>query len=59
MRILDPNGQHSLFYNFAFATLAIDALPRNCYLKGGDLLPFDVILCQPDEDMESFQHLYE
>jgi hypothetical protein len=40
----------SLFFN--------DALPRNGYLKDGDLLPFDVILCQPDEELEAFLRLY-
>ncbi|MFO1440198.1 MAG: hypothetical protein U1F81_17890 [Verrucomicrobiaceae bacterium] len=58
-RISDPTGQHSLFFNYAFQTLAIDALPRNCYLKDGDLLPFDVILCQPDEELEAFLRLYD
>ncbi|MFM2142233.1 MAG: hypothetical protein RLZZ476_777 [Verrucomicrobiota bacterium] len=58
-RIVDPTGQHSLFFNYAFQTLAIDALPRNCYLKDGDLLPFDVILCQPDEELEAFLRLYD
>ena len=41
----------SLFFN--------DALPRNGYLKDGDLLPFDVILCQPDEELEAFLRLYD
>lgn len=58
-RIVDPTGQHSLFFNYAFQTLAIDALPRNCYLKDGDPLPFDVILCQPDEELEAFLRLYD
>lgn len=52
-------GQHSLFLKYAFQTLAIDALPRNCYLKDGDLLPFDVILCHPDEELEAFLRLYD
>lgn len=57
-RILDPAGQHTLFYNYAFEPLAIDALPRNCYLHERGLLPFDVILCRPDEEMESYLRLY-
>lgn len=57
--IPDPTGQHSLFFNDAFQTLAIDALPRTCYLKDRDLLPFDVILCRPDEEMEVFLKLYD
>jgi hypothetical protein len=58
-RIPDPAGQHDVFFNYAFQTLAIDTLPRNCYLKDGDLLPFDVILCQPDEELEAFLGLYD
>lgn len=58
-RIVDPTGQHLLFFNHAFQTLAIDALPRNCYLKDGDLLPFDVILCQPDEELETYLGIYD
>ena len=56
-RVLD-NSDHLLFYNYAFQVLAIDALPRNCYLHDGMLLPFDVILCHPDEAMEKFLNLY-
>jgi hypothetical protein len=51
-------SEHTLFYNYAFQILAIDALPRNCYLKDEDLLPFDVILCRPDEELETFLALY-
>lgn len=51
--------QAQLFCNYAIQSLAIDALPRNCYLKDGDLLPFDVILCQPDEALEAFLRLYD
>lgn len=32
---------------------------RNGYLTDGDLLPFDVILCQPDEELEAFLRLYD
>jgi hypothetical protein len=56
-RLPDCDG-HTLFYNYAFQVLAIDALPRNCYLHENALLPFDVILCQPDEELESFLRLY-
>ncbi len=34
-------------------------LPRNCYLKDGDLIPFDVILCRPDEELDVFLRLYD
>ena len=56
-RILDDSG-HLLFYNYAFEVLAIDALPRNCYIKDGNLLPFDVILCHPNEALQDFLKLY-
>lgn len=56
-RILDDSG-HLLFYNYAFEVLAIDALPRNCYIKNGNLLPFDVILCHPDALLQDFLKLY-
>lgn len=56
-RILDDNG-HLIFFNYAFNVLAVDALPRNCYIKDGNLLPFDVILCHPTEELEQFLKLY-
>lgn len=56
-RIPDDSG-HLLFFNYAFNVLAIDALPRNCYIKDGNLLPFDVILCHPDESIQDFLKLY-
>ena len=52
-----PAG-HQLFYNYGFQVLAIDALPRNCFLNEGLLLPFDVILCRPDETLEGFLDLF-
>lgn len=58
-RIQDPGRSgHVLYFNHAFQVLAIDALPRNCYLHEGALLPFDVILCKPDETLETFLRLY-
>ena len=56
-RIRDATG-HVLFFNYAFNVLAIDALPRNCYVRDGQLQPFDVILCHPTEELESFLRLY-
>jgi hypothetical protein len=56
-RILDDSG-HLLFYNYAFEVLAIDALPRNCYINNGNLLPFDVILCHPNAELRDFLKLY-
>lgn len=49
---------HTLYYHYAFQTLAIDALSRNCYVHEGSLLPFDVILFRPDEGLERFLKLY-
>ncbi len=56
-RIPDATG-HLLFFNYAFNVLAIDALPRNCYISDGQLQPFDVILCHPEEGLEGFLRLY-
>lgn len=56
-RLADCGG-HTLFFNYAFQVLAIDALPRNCYLHDDALLPFDVILCHPGEELERFLKLY-
>ena len=56
-RIRDRSG-HIIFFNYAFQTLAIDALPRNCYINDGSLLPFDVILCRPNDPLEKFLCLY-
>ena len=58
-RISDPGDSgHVLYFNYAFEVLAIDALPRNCYIQGDALLPFDVILCRPDEKFERYLRLY-
>lgn len=56
-RILDTS-QHVLFYNYAYQVLAIDALPRNCYLNENGLQPFDVILCHPGEAIDYYLGLY-
>ncbi len=56
-RILAGSG-NVVFYNYAFQVLAVDVLARNCYLHGDVLLPFDVILCHPDEALEHFLQLY-
>lgn len=57
--IRDPERQHQLFFNYAYSILAVDALPRNCYINEDGLLPFDVILYQPDEEMDEYLGLYE
>ncbi|HSJ01305.1 MAG TPA: hypothetical protein VK956_02580, partial [Verrucomicrobium sp.] len=49
---------HSIFYNYAYEILALDAAPRNCYLSEHGLQPFDVILCRPSADLETFLSLY-
>ncbi len=56
--IPDPEREHELFFNYAFNVLAIDAVPRNCYVCDDRLLPFDVILCEPEEELEQYLRLY-
>jgi hypothetical protein len=56
-RLKDPSG-HVIYFNYAFGVVAIDAERRNCYLTNGELQPFDVILCRPDEAMEEFLAIY-
>lgn len=56
-RLKDPSG-HAVFFNYAFGVMAIDAERRNCYLTDGELQPFDVILCRPDEEMAAFLGIY-
>ncbi len=56
-RLKDPSG-HVIFFNHAFRVMAIDAERRNCYLTDGQLQPFDVILCTPDEKMERYLGIY-
>lgn len=46
---------HGLFFNYAFQILAIDVLPRNCYLNEGNLLPFDV---SSPESMRSWRQCW-
>ena len=57
-RIRDPNGEHAIFMNYAFGALATDAMPRNCKCNDDGLQPFDVILCEPDAEIEDFLNLY-
>ena len=56
-RLKDPSG-HAVYFNYAFGIMAIDAERRNCYLTDGELQPFDVILCRPDDAMEGFLEIY-
>ena len=58
-RISDPTGQHVLFFNYAFGVLAVDALPRNCYISDAGLQPFDVILHRPDDEMAAWLKIYD
>ena len=53
----DPSG-HTVFFNYAFEIMAIDAEKRNCYVTEYGLQPFDVILCVPDADMERYLKIY-
>ncbi len=36
----------------------MDAVPRNCYIRDGLILPFDVILSHPNEELAKFLSLY-
>jgi len=46
---------HTVFYNYAYDILALDIEPRNCYLsENDDLLPFDIILSTPDDELREF-----
>lgn len=56
-RLKDPSG-HMLFFNYAYAIMAIDAAKRNCYINKGGLQPFDVILCSPNEKMNAYLGIY-
>jgi hypothetical protein len=56
--VADPTREHTLYYNYAFQVMAIDAVPRNCREKDGYLMPFDVILCRPDAELERFLEIY-
>ena len=56
-RLNDPSG-HTVFFNYAFGMMAIDAVSRNCYLAEYGLQPFDVILREPDQDLERFLQIY-
>ncbi|MCB1234101.1 MAG: hypothetical protein KDM91_03420 [Verrucomicrobiae bacterium] len=55
--IRDPGGQHRIFFHDHFGVIAIDALPRNCYIHEGQLLPFDVILCRPTSELDEYLRL--
>jgi len=57
-RLRDPSG-HGVFFHHAFGVLAVDAERRNCYLNEGGLQPFDVILREPDEDLERFLRIWQ
>ncbi len=48
--IADPAGDagHLHVFRYPWVVLAVDALPRNCFLHDDALLPFDVILSRPD-----------
>lgn len=56
--LLSEPSSHTVFYNYAFQVMAIDAESRNCYLTDDGLQPFDVILCEPDDEIERFLRIY-
>lgn len=49
-RLREPTG-HLVFHDWIRGVIAVDAAPRNCYINAGGLQPFDVILCEPDDDL--------
>jgi hypothetical protein len=50
---------HVIFYNYAHDILAVDIEPRNCYKSDLDeILPFDVILSAPDEELKDYLNLF-
>ena len=53
-----PQNGHQIYFNYPYQVLAMDAMPRNCYIQNGELLPFDVILSRPTEELEEFLGLY-
>lgn len=55
---LTQKAGRSLYYNYAFHLIAIDAEPRNCFINEGAILPFDVVLRHPDSKLSSFLGLY-
>lgn len=58
-RIPDKSEQgYAIFYNYAFDLLALDAVPRNCYVRDGHLLPFDIILSHPGKPLADFLAIY-
>ncbi len=57
-RINNASG-HGIFYDYASEVMALDIEPRNCYISyDGELLPFDVILSEPDDELSDFLKLY-
>ncbi len=56
--LLNDPSNHKVFFNCALQVMAIDAESRNCYLTDDGLQPFDVILCEPSEEMERFLKIY-
>ncbi|MEO8615744.1 MAG: hypothetical protein ABI600_11435 [Luteolibacter sp.] len=56
--LLKDPSHHKVFFNYAFQVMAIDAESRNCYITEDGLQPFDVILCEPDEETERFLRIY-
>ena len=53
----DPSS-HLIFFHYGYHLMAIDAAGRNCFLDSEGIQPFDVILCAPDEEIETFLGIY-
>ena len=57
--IPDPTGcGHLLFFHYGWGLLAYDAARRNCFVHDGALMPFDVILCRPDDELAELLLIY-
>ena len=46
--------EHEIYYNFAYDLLAFDALPRNCFLHEGKVMPFDVVVTRSTPELRLF-----
>ena len=55
---LRASHDHEIFYNFAFDLLAFDALPRNCFIHQGELMPFNVVVTRTTPELRRFLGLW-
>ena len=48
----------AVFINYAYNVIALDLEPRNCFLGKTGLQPFDVIVAEPNEELEEYLGIY-